>query len=190
MENGFSGNNVSPACRDGNMVSMKTKSALIADINDLVGVVGDKFDSDEDGDAERDFMAQRCPDRLHDAVRSLPTLSMHLLAAISDGPVSVVGLAARSGQLKGTVSKHVQRLVEAGLVKRTPIPDNRKEIELTPTADGELVLDAHRRMHDEMAEGVHDFLHRYTTAELQVLAKMLRDLATAKKVGVRITIGE
>ena len=172
------------------MVSMKTKSALIADINDLVGVVGDKFDADEDGDAERDFMAQRCPDRLHDAVRSLPTLSMHLLAAISDGPVSVVGLAARSGQLKGTVSKHVQRLVEAGLVKRTPVPGNRKEIELTPTEDGELVLDAHRRMHDEMAQGLHDFLQRYTAAELQVLAKMLRDLATARKVGVRITVGE
>jgi DNA-binding MarR family transcriptional regulator len=124
---------------------MKTKSALIADINDLVGVVGDKFDADEDGDAERDFMAERCPDRLQDAVRSMPTLSMHLLAAISDGPVSVVGLAARSGQLKGTVSKHVQRLVEAGLVKRAPVPGNRK-IELTPTVDGELILDAHRRM--------------------------------------------
>jgi DNA-binding MarR family transcriptional regulator len=172
------------------MVSMKTKSALIADINDLVGVVVDKFDADEDGDAERDFMAERCPDRLRDAVRSLPTLSMHLLAAISDGPVSVVGLAARSGQLKGTVSKHVQRLVEAGLVMRTPIPGNRKEIELSPTVDGELILDAHRRMHDEMAAGLHDFLRRYSTAELQVLAKVLRDLATARKVGVRITVGD
>jgi DNA-binding MarR family transcriptional regulator len=172
------------------MVSVKTKSALIADINDLVGVVGDKFDADEDGDAERDFMAQRCPERLHDAVRSLPTLSMHLLAAISDGPVSVVGLAARSGQLKGTVSKHVQRLVEAGLVKRTPVPGNRKEIELTPTADGELILDAHRRMHAEMAEGLREFLQRYTAAELQVLAKVLRDLATATRVGVRIAVGE
>jgi len=172
------------------MVSMKTKSALIADINELVGVVGDKFDGDEDGDAERDFMAERCPDRLADTVRSLPTLSMHLLAVVADGPVSIVGLAARSGQLKGTVSKHAQRLVDAGLVVRTPVPGNRKEIELTPSADGRLVVDAHRRMHDEMAQGLHDFLQRYTTAELQTLAKMLRDLATARKVGVRIVVGE
>ena len=50
------------------MVSMKTKSALIADIKDLVGAVGDKFEADEDGDAERDFMAERCPPRLADAV--------------------------------------------------------------------------------------------------------------------------
>jgi DNA-binding MarR family transcriptional regulator len=172
------------------MVSVKTKSALIGDIEVLVGAVGDKFDSDEDGDAERDFIADRCPKRLERTVRSLPTLSMHLLATIAEGPVSVVGLAARSGQLKGTVSKHVQRLVDAGLVARTPIPGNRKEIELRPTADGELVVDAHRRLHDEMAHGLHEFLRRYSGAELQVLAKVLRDLHATRKVGVRLVIDD
>ena len=110
------------------MVSMKTKSVLIDTINTLIGSVGDKFDADEDGDRERDFMAQRCPKRLEGAVRGLPTLSMHLLAAIAEGPVSLVGLAGKSGQLKGTVSKHVQRLVEAGLVVRTPVPGNEPSL--------------------------------------------------------------
>jgi DNA-binding MarR family transcriptional regulator len=172
------------------MVSMKTKAELVAAINDLVGAVGDKFATemapDEDGDAERDFMAERCPRRLNSAVRALPTLSMHLLAGIADGPVSVVGLAARSGQLKGTVSKHVQRLVEAGLVARTPIPGNRKEVELTLTADGDLVADAHRQLHEEMAKGLQDFLKRYGNAELEVLVQVLRDLLATKKTGVRI----
>jgi DNA-binding MarR family transcriptional regulator len=172
------------------MVSVKTKSALIADVNDLIGAVGDKFDDDEDGDAERDFMVARCPRRLHAVVRSLPTLSMHLLAGIADGPVSLVGLAARSGQLKGTVSKHVQRLVEAGMVVRSPIPGNRKEIELTLTADGELVAEAHRELHEEMDLGMREFLQRYSSAELEVLVKVLRDLMAARKVGVRITAGE
>lgn len=170
------------------MVSVKTKSALIADINELVGALGDKFDNDEDGDAERDFVVARCPKRLEQVIRSTPTLSVHLLAVIAEGPVSVVGLAARSGQLKGTVSKHVQRLVDAGLVARTPIPGNRKEIELNPTADGELVADAHRRLHEEMALGMHDFLQRYSATELKVLAKVLQDLQAAKKVGVRIAV--
>jgi DNA-binding MarR family transcriptional regulator len=172
------------------MVSMKTKPVLIADITELIRSVGDKFEADEDGDAERDFIAERCPKRLEHRIRSLPTLSVHLLAVIAEGPVSVVGLAARSGQLKGTVSKHVQRLVDAGLVARTPIPGNRKEIELNPTADGELVIDAHQRLHEEMAHGMHDFLLRYSGAELQVLAKVLGDLQTAKKVGVRIVVGD
>lgn len=168
------------------MVSVKTKTALVEDITELLAKVGDKFDGDEDGDAERDFMAQRCPAELSAAVRTLPTLSMHLLAAIADGPVSIVGLAARSGQLKGTVSKHVQRLVEAGLVTRTPIPGNRKEIELALSADGELVAELHRQLHEEMNRGFADFLMRYSTAELQVLTKVLRDLAAAQKVGVRL----
>jgi DNA-binding MarR family transcriptional regulator len=168
------------------MVSMETKSALMADITELLGVVGDRFGADEEGDAERDFMLQRCPPRLETALRSLPALSMHLLAHLDDGPVSVVGLAARAGQLKGTVSKHVQRLVEAGLVARTPVPGNRKELQLTLTADGALVVDAHRSMHDEMAEGLHGFLQRYSNAELQVLVKVLRDLAAARRDGVRL----
>jgi DNA-binding MarR family transcriptional regulator len=169
------------------MVSMKTKSALIADINQLVGAVGDKFDGDEDGDAERDFMVARCPKRLEGTVRTLPTLSMHLLAAVEKGPVSVVGLAARSSQLKGTVSKHVQRMVEAGLVVRMPIPGNRKEVELALTADGALVCDAHRRLHDEMALGLHDFLEAYSNADLQVVERVLRDLLSARRDGVKMT---
>ncbi|MEU0494900.1 MarR family transcriptional regulator [Mycobacterium sp. NPDC006124] len=170
---------------------MKTKSALIEEIVGLLGAVGNKFDVEmiggEDDDAERDFMAQRCPPRLATAVRELPTLSMHLLAVIADGPVSVVGLAARSGQLKGTVSKHVQRLVDAHLVDRRPIPGNRKEVELVPTGDGELVAAAHSQLHDEMDRGRHDFLKAYGSPELQVLAKVLRDLLAATKQGVRIT---
>ena len=121
------------------MVSMKTKPALIADINDLLGAVKDKFEDDEDGDAERDYMVERCPRRLRETLQTLPTLALHLLAHLEGGPTGVVGLAARSGQLKGTVSKHVQRLVGAGLVVRTPVPGNRKEVELALTGDGELV---------------------------------------------------
>jgi DNA-binding MarR family transcriptional regulator len=131
---------------------VKTKSDLVDEINGLIGAVGDKFDAEE-GDPERDYMAAHCPNRLEAIARRLPTLSMHLLAHIAEGPVSVLGLAARADQLKGTVSKHVQRLVEAGLVDRTPIPGNRKEVTLSLTADGKLVADVHQRMHDEMKRG-------------------------------------
>jgi DNA-binding MarR family transcriptional regulator len=168
---------------------MKTKSVLVDEINELIGAVGDKFDSVE-GDAERDYMAEHCPKRLEHTVRRLPTLSMHLLARIAEGPVSIVGLAARSAQLKGTASKHVQRLVEAGLAERSPIPGNRKEVVLSLTADGRLINDVHRQMHDEMKRGLDDFLLRYSNADLSVLSKVLRDLLATEKVGVRIAIGE
>lgn len=173
----------------GKIVSVKTKAALVGEVDELVRAVGDKFDSEE-GDAERDYLVGQCPDRLAVTVRQLPTLSMHLLAHIADGPVSVVGVAARSGQLKGTVSKHVQRLVEAGLVQRAPIPGNRKEVALTLTADGRAVNEVHDRMHAEMSRGLQDFLARYSNAELTVLTKVLRDLLATEKVGVRITVPE
>ena len=175
------------------MVSMKTKSALIRDIDELVAAVGDRFDIEpnpgEGADAEREFISARCPRRLVPTITSLPALSIHLLAAVADAPTSIVGLAARSHQLKGTVSKHVQRLVEAGLVARTPIPGNRKEIELTLTDDGRLDADAHREMHDEMARGTAEFLAQYTVAELQAVAKVLGGLLTAERVGVRLRSG-
>lgn len=168
------------------MVSVKTKLELIDAITGLMATVGDRLGNDGEGDAERDFMAAGCPRRLEPLVRTLPTSSMHLLAEIAEGPVSLVGLAARSGRLKGTVSKHVQRLVEAGLVARAPVPGNRKEIELGLTADGELVADLHRKLHEEMDRGTRDFLLRYSGADLQVLVKVLGDLAGAHKDGVRL----
>src|ERR1700722_363409 len=167
---------------------MKTKAELVDEINGLIGAVGDKFEAEE-GDPERDYMVAHCPKRLEGTARRLPTLSMHLLADIAEGPVSVVGLAARSEQLKGTVSKHVQRLVEAGLVERTPIPGNRKEVILSLTADGKLVADVHQQMHGEMKRGVVEFLSRYNNAELAVLPRMLRDFLSPKKVGVQILPG-
>jgi hypothetical protein len=45
-------------------------------------------------------------------------------------------------------------------------------------------------MHDEMKDGVADFLSRYSNAELSVLSKMLRDLLDTEKVGVRIAVRE
>ena len=81
-------------------------------------------------------------------------------------------------------------VVEAGLVERSPIPGNRKEVVLSLTPDGRLINDVHSRMHDEMNRGVADFLSRYSNAELAVLEKMLRDLLATKKVGVRMTVGE
>ena len=168
------------------MVSVKTKLELIDAITGLMATVGDRLGNGGEGDAERDFMAAGCPQRLQPLVRTLPTSSMHLLAEIAEGPVSVVGLAARSGRLKGTVSKHVQRLVEAGLVARTPVPGNRKEIELALTEDGGLVADLHRKLHEEMDRGTRDFLLRYSGTDLQVLVKVLGDLAGAHKDGVRL----
>src|SRR5439155_563560 len=58
-------------------------------------------------------------------------------------------------------------------------------VELVLTADGELVAAAHRELHDEMDAGRHDLLPAYAHAELQVVARVLRDLLAATQAGVR-----
>lgn len=164
---------------------MKTKTAAVAEIIELIRAVGDKFD-DADADAEREFIAAQCPPRLRRLAYELPTLSMHLLDHVDAEPINLVELAARSGQLKGTASKHVQRLVNAGLVERLPVPGNRKEVGLRLSADGRLVARAHRRMHEEMDRGFATFLSRYTRAELATVAKILTDLLATERAGVRL----
>jgi DNA-binding MarR family transcriptional regulator len=166
------------------MVSMKTKSEAVGAITDLLGALSDKFDTDDD--AERDYLAEHCPDHLKSAAREVPTLAMHLLDRIAQGSVNIVGLAAQSGQLKGTVSKHVQRLVDAGLVERNPVPGNRKEIRLSVTEDGSTVARVHRRMHDDKDAGLNEFLLRYSAAELATVTKVLSDLLATERQGVRL----
>lgn len=174
------------------MVSVKTKSEAVAEITRLIAAVSDKFDGYRDeADAEREYLATRMPARLTATLGDVPTLAIHLLAAIAESvrigdEMNIVQLATHAGQLKGTVSKHVQRLVEAGLVTREPVPGNRKELRLGLTADGRRVADAHARMHDEMDGGFRDFLVRYTVAELAVLTKVLDDLARSERAGVRL----
>jgi DNA-binding MarR family transcriptional regulator len=162
------------------MVSVKTKSEAVDEIGRLINVLAD---SDDGGDDERDYLVASSPPRLESLIREMPTMTIHLLAAIGEGATNIVGLSALSGHLKGTVSKHVQRLVEAGLVQRSPVPGNRKEIHLSLTAEGAELDRVHRRMHEEMFEAMRDFLMRYTAAELQTLAKILGDFVSS---GTRI----
>lgn len=173
----------------GKIVSVKTKSEAVQDISRLIGAVSDKFDTDVD--AEREFLRNGLPDRLRPLVDTVPKLGMHLLDAIDAGSrdgdaLNVVELAARSGQLKGTVSKHVQRLVDLGLVQRDPVPGNRKEIRLSVTPDGRRVVEVHRQMHHEMDAGVRDFLMRYSAGELATVNRILADLLAAQRRGVRL----
>ncbi len=155
------------------MVSVATKADVVARIEKLLVALAEM---DDGRDAERDYLVASCPDRLEPTIRQMPTVAIHVLAAIGAGETNVVGLAARTGQLKGTVSKHVQRLVEAGLVHRGPVPGNRKEVRLTLTDDGALLDRVHQRMHTEKSDALREFLVRYSSADLQTLAKVLDDL--------------
>jgi DNA-binding MarR family transcriptional regulator len=152
---------------------VKTKSEAVEEINRLLDALAEVRDEADD---ERDYLAAAVPDRLEAVVRELPTLSIHLMSSIGAEETNLVGLAARSGQLKGTVSKHVQRLVKAGLVERGEVAGNRKEVRLRLTDDGAVLDRAHRRMHERKRAALDAFLMRYPAADLQTLVTVLGDL--------------
>jgi len=174
--------------RSGKIVSVETKDSVIASIGDLVGGITTRF-AEEDVDEQAHMRAMCSPE----AQRVLDTLSvemLHLLDAIpvadaSAGSINVVGLSQATGIPKGTVSKRLQRLTDAGVISRFRIPGNRKEVHLRLTPVGEEIRAAHRSLHEQMGDVLDEFLARYSSDELAVLHRILNDLLRMPREGVR-----
>ncbi len=65
---------------------------------------------------------------------SLP--QYRLLVSVSDGAQRASELAARVGVSRPTLTSLVDGLEQAGLLRRQPVPTDRRGIELVPTAEG------------------------------------------------------
>jgi DNA-binding MarR family transcriptional regulator len=76
--------------------------------------------------------------------------AMHLISALA--PVSLTDLARALGTRLPATSAMVDRLAHVGMVSRTPDPENRRRISLTPTAAARTIIgdtgpDTARRLH-------------------------------------------
>jgi DNA-binding MarR family transcriptional regulator len=65
---------------------------------------------------------------------SLP--QYRLLVSVSGGPQRASELAARVGVSRPTLTSLVDGLEQAGLLKRAPVPTDRRGIQLVPTEEG------------------------------------------------------
>lgn len=166
------------------MVFVETKSEAIARIEELVGQVSGRFAAEDD--AEQQWLADHCSPRAAGVITRMSVHALHLIDAIpADETVNIVGLARSSGVPKGTVSKIVRRFVADDLVERDRLPGNRKEVHLRLTALGAEIQQAHRGLHREMGSGIQEFLDRYTAADLEVIGRVLADLARMPREGLR-----
>ena len=168
---------------DGKMVSMKTKSALIADINDLVGAVGDKFDIEMTGRGRRRRAG------LHG--RAMPGAAAGAVRVAADAVDAPARRDRRRARQRGRAGGAV-RSAEGDRVQARPAtgrggPGGAHADPRQPQGDG---ADAHRPTANwsstptgscttRWTRGVHDFLQAYGNAELQVVATVLRDLLAA-----------
>lgn len=73
----------------------------------------------------------------------IPPYLLALLTHVREhAPVSPSGVAEASGVPLTTLRDNVQRLVDRGLVRRVPNPDDRRSYLLVPAAKGRAVADA------------------------------------------------
>lgn len=114
----------------------------------------------------------------------LAAMEMRALGFFVRHPGSTAkALAAHSGRDKAQVARLLQPLLARGLLTATPDAQDRRSLQLRPTASGarlERRMAARRqRMHDELLAG-------FSPAELQALASSLeRMLAAAGDDGAR-----
>lgn len=64
--------------------------------------------------------------------------ALHLISALA--PVTATGLARSLGTRAAATSAMVDRLIHAGLVCRTPDPQDRRRVQLTLTAEAEPIV--------------------------------------------------
>ncbi|MEU9336281.1 MarR family transcriptional regulator [Streptomyces sp. NPDC048290] len=89
----------------------------------------------------------------------------HCLHALhQDGPATASVLAGRVGLTPGSTSRMIDRLADAGCVKRVPDPDDRRRIVIEPTEEGLDRITTYyagltARTHGDLADFDDDQLH-------------------------------
>jgi len=109
--------------------------------------------------------------------RDLSLLQMRLLLVVDrHAPLNLSALAERLDQSIPSASRLVDRLVDAGLVRRMPAPHSRREIALTLTGKGSRALSRLRQIRER---AIADVLSRMTPADRLALVSGLTAFATA-----------
>lgn len=104
---------------------------------------------------------------LHD---ELDRASYLLLRTLEDaGPTDINGLAVLLGLDPSTAGRQVCVLKDAGLVERSPAPEDRRRSIITPTAEGLRRMEAVR---GRRTENVADLLAGWSESDLDALGAM------------------
>ncbi len=124
--------------------------------------------------------------RLRDAAGQLlatltdaqPVAPHHLLTlrAVADGAATPSDVAAATGRHASSVSRVVEQLVDAGLLDREPDPEDRRQVLVALTDEGQAVVDSFERVDDTISRRLFvDF----DAADAERLAGYLDRIATA-----------
>src|SRR5512144_589556 len=94
------------------------------------------------------------------------TKAMYLVVA--SGPLRMSELAHRLGVTNSTATGQVDRLVELGLLARHEDPADRRQVVVTPTAEGEATLERFRELNSRR---MREMLARLDAADLPTVER-------------------
>nr|WP_229522422.1 MarR family transcriptional regulator [Paenibacillus monticola] len=90
-------------------------------------------------------------------------------------PINSTAIAEKMELSKASITKIGNKLLEDGLVKRTQMNDNKKEIYFRLTPEGKKIFYLHEQLHQVEAERFFRFLDKYSDGELKVIQHFLQD---------------
>ncbi|OZB92715.1 MarR family transcriptional regulator [Paenibacillus sp. XY044] len=138
--------------------------------------------SETEDDSDRLWLMERISDdRLKRLLPRLSVSSLHVLDVINthDG-IKGIDIAREMGLTKGAVSKITRKLLEQGLIRKTQLPDNLKEIYFSMTPLGAELAELHRLFHQEQDQKAMELLASFDAASLEIVADFLEKLASLR----------
>lgn len=140
------------------------------------------FISETDEDHDRLWLTERITEnRLKKLLPRISVSGLHILEVIyaQDG-IKGIDIAREMSITKGTVSKITRRLLEQGLIRKTQLPDNQKEIYFLVTPLGAELAELHRLFHQEKDQKAMELLAGFDAASLEIVADFLEKLASLR----------
>jgi DNA-binding MarR family transcriptional regulator len=109
--------------------------------------------------------------------QSMTLTGIHVLSCIGEHePINQTGIAEKVEVSKGNLSKICTKLEKNGLVRKTQLNDNRKELFYRLTPKGKRMFDLHEIGHRMVQDHFLDFLDRYSESELATAKRFLMDV--------------
>ncbi|WP_438434975.1 MarR family transcriptional regulator [Gorillibacterium sp. sgz500922] len=135
-----------------------------------------------DKEQDRAWLVERISDeRLKKLLPRLSVSSLHVLDVIhARESINGVDIAGEMGITKGAVSKITRNLLEQGLIRKSRLPDNLKEIYFSVTPLGAELAGMHRLFHQEQDKKTTELLNGFDAASLEIVADFLEKLANTR----------
>jgi DNA-binding MarR family transcriptional regulator len=102
---------------------------------------------------------------------------IHMICHIKRHPLShISGIARNIDVSRGAVSQIVKKLEKKGLVTKVKNQENRKQVHLILTEQGEKAYEGHQKLHGVFTENLDTVLQQYTQEQVALISQFINEL--------------